>query len=191
MSNFEQKKKMADEALLIANDFLKSNLAKEVFLKDDEVTPKELNGRIQKELQIHMDLNKKFIEILEKEDLPSEVFNSEYKQQMSEAKSKIDDLQKDIPNKLDFPSFGEIYISNRMGKDLVLVYYVNEKYREKLFVSSLLVTDNFKGKNIIVSSRDNFIASETILSNWGIYPEGSYNFVAITNDGQKIKLNIK
>ena len=92
MSNFEQKKKRADEALLVANDFLKSNLAKEVFLKDDEVTPKKLNDKIQKELELHLDLNSKFIEVLKKESLPNEIFTQDYKVQMEIAKEKIDYL---------------------------------------------------------------------------------------------------
>lgn len=190
MSNFEQKKKTADEALLVANDFLSSNLAKEVLLKDDEVTPKQLNPKIEKELEYHLDINAKFLNVLKKEELPTEIFNESYKEQIEIAQTKLETVKKDIPNKFNFNFFDEIYIGND-GKYLSFNYKINEKFLESLSIISLVVTDFNNGKDKVITSRDALITSGIRLENWGIYPGGNYAFVAITNEGQKIKVNIK
>lgn len=190
MSNYEQKKKMADEALLIANDFLKSNLAKEVFLKDDEVTPKQLNPKIEEELRTHLDLNLNFIKKLRDQDLPTEIFTLDYKEKMNDAISSIDKVKEDIPQYFNFKFFDTIYVQND-GRFMTFIYTVNEKFKEKLFVSSLLVTDNDKGANKVVRSKNDMIQSGLLLNDYGIYPYGNYTIVAITNNGQKIKVSIK
>jgi hypothetical protein len=190
MSNFEQKKKRADEALLVANDFLKSNLAKEVFLKDDEVTPKKLNDKIQKELELHLDLNSKFIEVLKKESLPNEIFTQDYKVQMENAKEKIDNVKKNISSNFNFSFFDEIYVRND-GKSLSFFYTVNEKFNDTLYVVALLVTVINKDKRIVVSNKDGQILTGTDLTNWGVYLGYEYSFIARTNDGKEIKVLIQ
>jgi len=190
MTNFEQKKKMADEALLVANDFLNSKLAKEVFLKDDEVTPKELNDKIQKELEIHLNLNSKFIGVLEKESLPNEIFTEEYKIEMLTAKEKIDNIKQNIPSNFNFTFFDEIFV-RKIGNSLTFFYTVNEKFKDTLFVVSLLVTNISKNKNTVVSNREGQIPTGTDLTNWGIYPEYEHSFIARTNDGKEIKVSLK
>lgn len=189
MSNFEQKKKTADEALLIANDFLKSNLAKEVFLKDDEVTPKKLNPKIEEELTTHLNLNLNFIKKLKDQDLPTEIFTLDYKQKMNDAISSIDKVKEDIHKNFNFTFFDTIYVQND-GKFMIFIYTVNEKFKESLYVSTLLLTDNDKGGNKVVSSKDGIIQSGLLLNDYGVYPYGNYTIVAMTNDGQKIKVSI-
>lgn len=189
MSNFEQKKKTADEALLVANDFLKSRLAKEIFLKDDEVTPKEINPKIEKELRTHLDLNLNFIKKLRDQDLPAEIFTLDYKQKMNDAISSIDKVRVDIPKNFNFTFFDAIYVQND-GKFMIFNYIVNEKFKASLYVSTLLVTDHDKGANKVVSSKDGIIQSGILLNDYEIYPYGNYTIVAMTNDGQKIKVSI-
>lgn len=190
MSNFEQKKKMADEVLLVANDFLRSNLAKEILLKDDEITPKQLNPKIEKELESHLDINAKFLNQLKKEELPSEIFDQSYKEQIESAQSRLETVKNNITNEFNFNFFDTIFIGND-GKYLTFNYKINEKFVETLSITSLVVTDLNNGKDRVITSRDVSITSGIILGNWGIYPGGNYAFFVTTNNGQKIKVNIK
>lgn len=191
MSKFEQKKKFAEQVIIMSDDFIKSDIAKEILLKDDEKTPRTLTPRIQKEIEEHLEIGKKFIENIKDKELPSEIFSEEFKSTLFNKVDKLEELKKDIAKNFNFSQFNEIYVQNNGDGTMIFFYTVNDKFKESLHVSSLLVTDNIKGYNKVIRSKNDLLQSGVLLNDYGIYPNGNYTFVAITNDGQKIKVSIK
>lgn len=194
MTDFNLKKKMAEQAILIADNFLESDIAKEILLKNDEKTPKQLTPRIEREIEEHLEMNKFFIKKLkeEEDDLPTEIFNEEFKSNLFGKVEKFDDLKKDITNNFNFSQFNEIYIENDR-KNIIFYYTVGKNFVEKLFVVALAVVDNESGKQLLYGDlkSNTPLVSGTNLTSFGLGPFGNYTFTAITNDRQTIKVEIR
>lgn len=193
MTDFNLKKKMAEQAILIADNFLESDIAKEILLKDDEKTPKQLTPRIEREIGEHLEMNKFFIKKLEEEkNLPTEIFTEEFKSNLFGKIEKFDDLKKDITNKFNFSQFNEIYVENDR-KNIIFYYTVGKNFIEKLFVVALAVVDIESGKQLLYGDlkSNTPLVSGTNLTSFGLGPLGNYSFTAITNDRQTIKVEIR
>ena len=135
--NHNSLKKELDEIILISNDFLKSKLAKELVLKDDEKTPKPINEKITKEIEEHLDIKVKFVNDLNLESLPVEMFSEDYKMNVLSSKSNVDELKRDVNMHFNFSVFNTLKVVNE-GKGYVLRYEVNKKYDGDVFIVFVL-----------------------------------------------------
>ena len=193
MTDFNLKKKMADQAILIADDFIRSNIAKEILLKDDEKTPRQLTDRITKEIEEHLELNKLFINKLKEENLPTEIFTEEFKSNLFNKVDKIEELKSDIPKFFNVSQFDEIYVTNS-PEGIFFNYKLNEKYGEGVYVKIIIAFDVLKNRDIIIGNlkEGSQIFSGTNLAGLGmLIPGRQYTFTAITNEEKRIKVEIR
>jgi len=193
MSKFEQKKKFAEQVIIMSDDFIKSDIAKEILLKDDEKTPRTLTPRIQKEIEEHLEIGKKFIEKIKDEELPSEIFSEEFKSTLFNKVDKLEELKKDIAKNFDFSQFNEIYVTNS-PEGIFFNYKLNEKYEGNVFVKLIIVFDVLKNRDIIIGNpkEGSQIFSGTNLAGLGmLIPGRQYTFTAITNEEKRIKVEIR
>jgi hypothetical protein len=185
--NHNSLKKELDEILLISNDFLNSNLAKELVLKDDEKTPKPLNEKIRKELEDHLDMKVKYIDNLNLESLPVEIFNEEYKMNVMSSKSTIEEVKNDV-NSLDFSIFKTLRVINE-GKYYVFYYEVNKKYDGEVFIVFILATQRDNPKNrIMFGELRGGMPLPKMFPMERLETSLSYDFTAITNRGELYNL---
>ena len=193
MSKFEQKKKFAEQVIIMSDDFIKSDIAKEILLKDDEKTPRTLTPRIQKEIEEHLEIGKKFIEKIKDEELPSEIFSEEFKSTLFNKVDKLEELKKDIAKNFDFSQFNEIYVTNS-PEGIFFNYKLNEKYEGNVFVKLIIVFDVLKNRDIIIGNpkEGSQIFSGTNLAGLGmLIPGRQYTFTVITNEEKRIKVEIR
>jgi hypothetical protein len=193
MTDFNLKKKMAEQAILIADDFISSDIAKEILLKDDEKTPRQLTDRITKEIEEHLEINKFFINKLKEENLPTEIFTEEFKSNLFNKVDKIEELKSDIPKFFNVSQFNEIYVTNS-PEGIFFNYKLNEKYGEGVYVKIIIVFDVLKNRDIIIGNpkEGSQIFSGTNLVGFGmLIPGRQYTFTAITNEEKRIKVEIR
>lgn len=193
MTDFNLKKKMAEQAILIADDFISSDIAKEILLKDDEKTPRQLTDRIAKEIEEHLEINKFFINKLKEENLPTEIFTEEFKSNLFNKVDKIEELKSDIPKFFNLSQFNEIYVTNS-PEGIFFNYKINEKYEGNVFVKLIIVFDVLKNRDIIIGNpkEGSQIFSGTNLVGFGmLIPGRQYTFTAITNEEKRIKVEIR
>jgi hypothetical protein len=193
MTDFNLKKKMAEQAILIADDFISSDIAKEILLKDDEKTPKQLTDRIAKEIEEHLEINKFFINKLKEENLPTEIFTEEFKSNLFNKVDKIEELKSDIPKFFNVSQFNEIYVTNS-PEGIFFNYKLNEKYGEGVYVKIIIAFDVLKNRDIIIGNpkEGSQIFSGTNLVGLGmLIPGRQYTFTAITNEEKRIKVEIR
>jgi hypothetical protein len=193
MTDFNLKKKMAEQAILIADDFISSDIAKEILLKDDEKTPRQLTDRIIREIEEHLEINKFFINKLKEEEknLPTEIFTEEFKSNLFDKVGKIEELKSDIPKFFNASQFNEIYVSNTQD-GIWFHYKLNEKYGEGVYVKVIIAFDVLKNRDIIIGNlkEGSQIFSGTNLVGF-IIPGRQYTFTAITNEEKRIKVEIR
>lgn len=193
MTDFNLKKKMAEQAILIADDFISSDIAKEILLKDDEKTPRQLTDRITKEIEEHLEINKFFINKLKEENLPTEIFTEEFKSNLFNKVDKIEELKSDIPKFFNLSQFNEIYVTNS-PEGIFFNYKLNEKYGEGVYVKIIIAFDVLKNRDIIIGNpkEGSQIFSGTNLVGFGmLIPGRQYTFTAITNEEKRIKVEIR
>ena len=193
MTDFNLKKKMAEQAILIADDFISSDIAKEILLKDDEKTPKQLTDRIAKEIEEHLEINKFFINKLKEENLPTEIFTEEFKSNLFNKVDKIEELKSDIPKFFNVSQFNEIYVTNS-PEGIFFNYKLNEKYGEGVYVKIIIAFDVLKNRDIIIGNpkEGSQIFSGTNLVGLSmLIPGRQYTFTAITNEEKRIKVEIR
>jgi len=193
MTDFNLKKKMAEQAILIADDFISSDIAKEILLKDDEKTPRQLTDRITREIEEHLEINKFFINKLKEENLPTEIFTEEFKSNLFNKVDKIEELKSDIPKFFNLSQFNEIYVTNN-PKGIFFNYKLNEKYGEGVYVKIIIAFDVLKNRDIIIGNpkEGSQIFSGTNLVGLGmLIPGRQYTFTAITNEEKRIKVEIR
>lgn len=193
MTDFNLKKKMAEQAILIADDFISSDIAKEILLKDDEKTPRQLTDRITREIEEHLEINKFFINKLKEENLPTEIFTEEFKSNLFNKVDKIEELKSDIPKFFNLSQFNEIYVTNS-PEGIFFNYKLNEKYGEGVYVKLIIVFDVLKNRDIIIGNpkEGSQIFSGTNLVGFGmLIPGRQYTFTAITNEEKRIKVEIR
>ena len=193
MTDFNLKKKMAEQAILIADDFISSDIAKEILLKDDEKTPRQLTDRITREIEEHLEINKFFINKLKKENLPTEIFTEEFKSNLFNKVDKIEELKSDIPKFFNLSQFIEIYVTY-YPEGIFFNYKLNEKYGEGVYVKIIIAFDVLKNRDIIIGNpkEGSQIFSGTNLVGLGmLIPGRQYTFTAITNEEKRIKVEIR
>jgi len=193
MTDFNLKKKMAEQAILIADDFISSDIAKEILLKDDEKTPRQLTDRITREIEEHLEINKFFINKLKEENLPTEIFTEEFKSNLFNKVDKIEELKSDIPKFFNLSQFNEIYVTNNT-EGIFFNYKLNEKYGEGVYVKIIIAFDVLKNRDIIIGNpkEGSQIFSGTNLVGLGmLIPGRQYTFTAITNEEKRIKVEIR
>lgn len=195
MTDFNLKKKMAEQAILIADDFISSDIAKEILLKDDEKTPRQLTDRITKEIEEHLEINKFFINKIKEEEknLPTEIFTEEFKSNLFNKVDKIEELKSDIPKFFNVSQFNEIYVTNS-PEGIFFNYKINEKYEGNVFVKLIIAFDVLKNRDIIIGNpkEGSQIFSGTNLVGLSmLIPGRQYTFTAITNEEKRIKVEIR
>jgi hypothetical protein len=185
--NHNSLKKELDEIILISTDFLASKLAKELVLKDDEKTPKPVNEKIAKELEEHLDMKVKFVNDLNLESLPVEVFSEDYKIKVLSSSSDVNEMKMDVNTHFNFSVFNTLKVVNE-GKGYVLRYEVNKKYDGDVFIVFVLATqiDNPKNRRMFGDLRGGLKIPD------GFFMElnGSdpYSFIVVTNRGEQFNL---
>jgi hypothetical protein len=187
MANYNVIKKELDEIVLISKDFLKSDLAKELVLKDDEKTAKPLNSKIERELEEILTLKSVHVKSINLESLPTEVFSEDFKMNVMVAKTDIEELKKDVSYNFNFSTFDLLKIGND-GENYVLNYIVNSKYEGDVYVVFILATDvNNPNKQFMYG---NLKGGEPLPDGYklGLNPSMPFTFQVITNTGVKFDL---
>lgn len=180
-------KKELDEIILISTDFLKSKLAKELTLKDDEKTPKPINEKIEKEIEEHLDMKVKFVNDLNLESLPVEMFSEDYKMKVLSSKTDVNEMKMDVNTHFNFSIFDELKINNT-GKSYELIYTINKKYNNDIFIVYILATEieNPK-KRIMIGDLKGGVKLYSGL-NLELPVSIPYSFIVVTNNGEQFKL---
>jgi hypothetical protein len=185
--NHNSLKKELDEIILISNDFLKSKLAKELVLKDDEKTPKPINEKITKEIEEHLDIKVKFVNDLNLESLPVEMFSEDYKMNVLSSKSNVDELKRDVNMHFNFSVFDVLKIINT-GKSYELIYTVNKKYNDEIFIVYILATEiENPRKRIMIGDLKGGVKLYSGI-NLDLPVSIPYSFIVVTNTGKQINL---
>lgn len=187
MVNYNSLKKELDEIVLISTDFLKSQLAKELVLKDDEKTPKLINEKIESELSEMLDLKSHHLKSIDLESLPTEVFSEDFKMNIMVAKTDIEESKKDIQKNFNFSVFDVLEIVKNDGS-YTLKYSVNEKYKGDVYVIFILAADvNNPNKQFMYG---NLKGGEQLPDGYklGLNPSASFTFEVVTNTGLKFNL---
>jgi hypothetical protein len=188
MANYNLIKKELDEIILISKDFLKSNLAKELVLKDDEKTPKPLNSKIEKELEEMLTLKSVHVKSVNLESLPTEVFSEDFKINVMVAKTDIEESKKDIQKNFNFSVFDVLEIVKSDGS-YSLKYSVNEKYKKDVYIVFILATDVDNPKKQFMYG--SLKGGEPLPDGYklGLNTFTPFTFEVVTNTG--VKFNLK
>lgn len=188
MVNHNVLKKELEEIILISTDFLSSNLAKELVLKDDEKTPKPINEKIGKELEEMLNVKSDHLNTIDLESLPSNIFGDDFKMVVMVSKTDIEETKKDITNYFNFSTFNLLEVKNN-GKGYVLNYIVNKEYQNEVYIVFILAisVENTKNRKMFGD-----LKGRTPLPNGFIMDldvSQPFTFEVITNTG--VKFNLK
>ncbi len=188
MSNYNALKKELEEIVLISTDFLNSQMAKELVLKDDEKTPKLINEKIGGELEEMLNIKSNHLKSIDLESLPTETFNEDFKMNVMVAKTDIEESKKDIQKNFNFSTFDVLEIVKNDGS-YTLKYSVNEKYKGDVYVVFILATDVDNPTKQFMYG--NLKGGEQLPDGYklGLNPYASFTFQVVTNKG--VKFNLK
>jgi hypothetical protein len=188
MDNYGSIKKIIDDSDRFINNIYESKLAKEILLKDDEKTPKQLNEKILDELTENLKVYKSFLSDV-KENVKSGVLSKDEEVKLSFNLEEIKNILNLTPeyttSKFDLQPFTQLELGDNKGQ-LAIFYQINTKAPSnvsKIVYIRAIDTDNSKTKEL---SNKETVFGNPINLGWGT--KGSYVVTVQTEFGSKFRL---